>query len=141
MVMRGTDSRTELMVIDTSALVGILLGEPEADDFAQAIAGAPSLAISGPTWVEVSLVITARLGEQGHDLLTELLTRSNAIIAPCDDTLAYAVYDAWLRYGRGRHPAGLNFGDCFSYALAKQRSEPLLFKGNDFNKTDIMAAI
>jgi ribonuclease VapC len=129
------------MVVDTSALVCILLAEPEAEDFAQAIANAPGNVISGPTWVEASMVITARLGREGHALLVELLESSQVTIAPCDDVLAQGAYDAWLRYGRGRHAAGLNFGDCFSYALAKQRAEPLLFKGDDFPKTDIVAAL
>lgn len=129
------------MVVDTSALVCILLAEPEAADIAKALADAPELAISGPTWVEASLVITARLGGDGHALLTELLERTCVETIPCDGTLARGAYDAWLQYGRGRHPASLNFGDCFSYALAKQRAEPLLFKGDDFSKTDIVAAV
>ena len=128
------------MVVDTSALVCILLPEPEAGDFAQAIANAPENVISGPSWVEASMVITARLGNEGHDLLIELLERSRVAIVPCDEALAHGAYDAWLTYGRGRHAAGLNFGDCFSYALAKQRVEPLLFKGDDFTKTDVVAA-
>ena len=129
------------MVLDTSALVCILLAEPKADDFAQAIANAPENVISGPTWVEASMVITARLGSEGHALLIELLEGSRIAVAPCDEALAHDAYDAWLKYGRGRHAAGLNFGDCFSYALAKQRAEPLLFKGNDFAQTDIVAAL
>ena len=128
------------MVVDTSALVAILLAEPEAEDFAQAIAGAPESVISGPTWVEASMVITARLGGEGHVLLIELLERSRVVTVPCDDALARGAYDAWLRYGRRRHAAGLNFGDRFSYALAKQRAEPLLFKGDDFAKTDVVRA-
>jgi ribonuclease VapC len=129
------------MVVDTSALVCILLAEPEAKDFAQAIANAPESVISRPTWVEASMVVTARLGNEGHDLLTELLERSRIAIVSFDEALAHAAYDAWLKYGRGRHAAGLNFGDCFSYALAKQRAEPLLFKGDEFTKTDIIAAV
>ncbi len=130
-----------MVVVDTSALVCILLGEPEAAGFATALAAASELAISGPTWVESSMVITARLGGEGHALMTELLMRARVETVPCDDTLARGAYDAWLRYGRGRHAAGLNFGDCFSYALAKQRGEPLLYKGDDFAKTDIVAAV
>ena len=128
------------MVVDTSAIVCILFAEPEAKRFARVLAGAPQLVVSGPTWVEASVVITARLGEAGHFLLTELLSRSNIVTVPCDAMLAKFAYEAWLQYGRGRHPAALNFGDCFSYALARQRSEPLLFKGDDFSKTDIEAA-
>jgi ribonuclease VapC len=129
------------MVVDTSALICILLAEPEAEDFAKAIANAPESVISGPTWVEASMVITARLNSAGQALLMELLQASRLAVVPCDDELAQAAYDAWLRYGRGRHAAGLDFGDCFSYALAKQRAEPLLFKGDDFAKTDVVAAI
>jgi ribonuclease VapC len=129
------------MVVDTSALVCILLAEPEAEDFARAIAQSPDNLVGAPTWVEASIVLTARLGIEGHNLLLELLHRSQATIVPCDASLAGAAYEAWLRYGRGRHPAGLNFGDCFAYALAKQRGEPLLFKGDDFAKTDIVAAL
>jgi len=129
------------MVIDTSALVCILLAEPEAEGFALAIANAPEVVISGPTWVEASMVITARLGSAGQALLMEVLQGSRVAVLPCDEALAHGAYDAWLRYGRGRHPAGLNFGDCFSYALASQRAEPLLFKGDDFAKTDVVVAI
>lgn len=129
------------MVVDTSALACILLAEPEAADFAQALANAPESVISGPTWVEASMVITARLGSEGHALLIELLEGSRIAVAPCDEALAHGAYDAWLKYGRGRNAAGLNFGDCFSYALSKQRAEPLLFKGEDFAKTDVVAAV
>jgi ribonuclease VapC len=87
------------------------------------------------------MVITSRLGNDGYDLLVELLEHSSVAILPCDESLAHAAYDAWLKYGRGRHAAGLNFGDCFSYALAKQRAEPLLFKGGDFIRTNIVAAV
>jgi ribonuclease VapC len=97
--------------------------------------------ISGPTWVEAAVVITARLGNEGHALLIELLERSRVDIVPCDEALAHGAYDAWLKYGRGRHAAGLNFGDCFSYALANQRGEPLLFRGDNFAKTDVVAAV
>ena len=87
------------------------------------------------------MVISARLGSEGHALLVELLERARVEIAQFDGKLAHGAYDAWLHYGRGRHPAGLNLGDCFSYALAKQRAEPLLYKGDDFAKTDIVAAV
>jgi ribonuclease VapC len=129
------------MVVDTSALVCILLAEPEAEDFAKALASSSESLISGPTWIEASMVVTARLGSEGHALLIELLERSRVATVPCDQALARGAYDAWLQYGRGRHAVGLNFGDCFSYALAKQRAEPLLFKGDDFAKTDVLAAI
>ena len=129
------------MVVDTSALICILLAESEAEDFAKAIANASHNVIGGPTWVEASMVITARLGNEGHALLIELLERSGVATVLCDEALAHGAHDAWLKYGRGRHAAGLSFGDCFSYALAKQRAEPLLFKGDGFAKTDVAAAV
>ncbi len=125
------------MVVDTSALMCILLGEPETEDYANALVKASHILIGAPTWVETALVATARLGEPGHALLLELLTRLRVETVPWDEALAHATYEAWLAYGRGRHPAALNFGDCFAYALAKKRGEPLLFKGDDFTKTDI----
>ncbi len=130
------------MVIDTSALLCILLGEPEAEQCARLLVTADSTnVIASVTWFEAMLVITSRRGEAGHQSLTHLLDLAHVEILPVDTDLAQIAYQVWLRYGKGRHPAGLNFGDCFSYALAKQREEPLLFKGEDFSKTDVLTAI
>lgn len=129
------------MVIDTSALLCILLGEPEAEQYARRLAMADSVNVtSAVTWFETMLVITSRRGDAGQQNLTSLLDLAHIEILPVDAHVAQIAYQAWLRYGKGRHPAGLNFGDCFSYALAKQRAEPLLFKGEDFSKTDVLAA-
>jgi ribonuclease VapC len=129
------------MVIDTSALMAILMGEPDAERYAVSLAAAPRLLISAPTWLEAAQVATARRGPEGHAYVVELLTRLQVTVVPFDEALARLAYEGWLRFGRGRHPAGLNFGDCFAYALARERGEQLLFKGEDFSKTDVLAAL
>ena len=125
------------MVIDTSALMSILLGEADAEAYAIALHQASQLSMTAPTWLESALVITSRRGPQGYETFQELMTALAVEVVPFDAALTELAYVAWLRYGKGRHPAGLNMGDCFSYALAKQRGEPLLYKGEDFVKTDI----
>ncbi|MBK1717778.1 type II toxin-antitoxin system VapC family toxin [Thiocystis violacea] len=129
------------MVIDTSSLICILLNEPEAEQHARRLVEAEASVMSAVTWLETLLVITARRGDVGRKSLAELLDLAGVTILPVDADLAHIAYRAWLEYGKGRHPAGLNFGDCFSYALAKHRHEPLLFKGNDFSQTDLLTAI
>ncbi len=130
------------MIIDTSALICILLGEPEAQQFARRLAAIDAdHAMSAVTWFETMLVITGRRGDSGRRNLIELLEFGRVTVLPVDAQAAQIAYQAWLDFGKGRHPAGLNFGDCFSYALAKERAEPLLFKGDDFSKTDVLAAL
>lgn len=126
------------MVIDSSALVAILLGEAECDALAVALAGAQEPVICAPNWLEAMMVISARLGRVGVQALSELLGAADVQVEPADAELVQTAFDAWLRFGKGRHPAGLNFGDCFAYALATRRGEALLFKGNDFSQTDVM---
>lgn len=128
------------LVIDTSALLAVLFVEDDAQTYAQALQSAAALRMAAPTWVESMQVATARRGRIGQEGLQELLVRLDVEVVACDAGLARLAYEAWLRFGKGRHPAGLNFGDCFSYALAKQRGEPLLFKGDDFSRTDLTAA-
>jgi len=129
------------MVIDSSALLCILLGEPEAPRFNQVLAHSSRAVVSAANWLETAIVATARLGATGRVDLNTVIEVVAAEVAPVDAALAEAAYQAWLRFGKGRHPAGLNFGDCFSYALAKQRGEPLLYKGEDFSKTDVTSAV
>ena len=129
------------MVVDTSALLAILLEEDDARLFAQALHDADELRMSAPSWLEAAQVATSRRGVQGHALFEELVTRLAIEIVPCDEAMAKVAYQAWLLFGKGRHPASLNFGDCFSYALAKARGEPLLFKGDDFSKTDLIPVV
>ncbi|MEN3111176.1 type II toxin-antitoxin system VapC family toxin [Uliginosibacterium paludis] len=129
------------MIIDSSALVAILLGEPEAEALAEALACADAPRISAANWLEAMIVITTRLGDAGTQALEELLDAAAIRIEATDPAQAAAAFAAWQRYGKGRHPAGLNFGDCFAYALARQSGEPLLFKGEDFGQTDVVAAL
>jgi len=126
------------MVIDTSALVAVLLDEPERPDFVRAITAARIRLISSVTLVESSIVIESRRGETAGRELDLLLHRAAFETVAVDEEQAQVARAAWRRYGRGRHPAGLNFGDVFAYALARVTGEELLFKGDDFLRTDIV---
>jgi ribonuclease VapC len=125
------------MVIDTSALVAILNDEPERAIFAEAIERDPNRLVSAVSVVEASLVLESRYGEDAVDDLDLLLAKTAAHIVAFSAHDIALVRDAYRRFGKGRHPAGLNFGDCFSYALARSTGEPLLFKGEDFSQTDV----
>jgi len=128
------------MVIDTSALVAIAFNEAEAPALELRIAEDPVRLISAATILEAAMVIETRLGEIGGSELDLWLHKAAVEIVPVDANHADCARRAWRRFGKGRHPAGLNFGDCFAYALARLSEEPLLFKGNDFAQTDIQAA-
>jgi len=125
------------MVIDTSALVAILLGEPEAEAFSEAIAGDTKRLVSVFSVLETGIVIEAKKGDTGGRELDLLIHRANIEIISMDSWQVDLARSAWRSFGKGRHPAGLNIGDCCSYALSKYSGEPLLFKGNDFSKTDV----
>lgn len=127
------------MVIDTSALVAILSLEPEAARLAQAIEADPTRLISAATLLEVGIVMEARLGAAGGKELDLLVAKAGVVIEPLTADQASTAREAWRRFGKGRHAAALNFGDCCSYALARATGEPLLFKGTDFTNTDIAA--
>jgi ribonuclease VapC len=129
-----------MTVVDSSALVAILLGEPDADVLAATLAEARQPVISAPNWLEAMIVIQTRLGDSGVAALTQLLDAAVVRVEPVDVATAQIAFGAWRRFGKGRHPAGLNFGDCFAYALASTLGVPLLFKGRDFAQTDIGAA-
>jgi ribonuclease VapC len=129
------------MVIDTSAIVAILLAEADAQLFARAIASDPMRLISAGTALECSLVVESELGEEGARELDLLLLRAGIETIPFNAEQLAIARQAFRSFGKGRHPAGLNFGDCFSFALSKASGEPLLFKGSDFVKTDIRAAL
>ncbi|HMJ03813.1 MAG TPA: type II toxin-antitoxin system VapC family toxin [Conexibacter sp.] len=126
------------MVLDTSALVAILRDEPESSAFADLLAGANNPVISAATLFECSMV-QAKFDE-GLEDLDDLLLSAGIRVAAVDVAQAHAARDAWLRFGKGRSPAKLNFGDCFSYALATTTGRPLLYKGDDFAQTDVVAA-
>ncbi len=125
------------MVIDTSAIISILTAEPETKRLAHAIATDSKRIMSSFSRLEAGIVIEARKGEGGGRELDILLHSINIEIIPFTSEQTQLAQEAWRRFGKGRHPAKLNIGDCCSYALAKYSKEPLLFKGNDFNQTDI----
>jgi ribonuclease VapC len=129
------------MVMDTSALLAVLLDETEAVVFAAAIANDTRRLLSAVSALEASIVIEARKGPDGRHELDLLLHRIGAIIVPFNQAQFEIARDAWTRFGKGNHPAGLNFGDCCSYALSKTSNEPLLFKGNDFSQTDVAKVV
>jgi ribonuclease VapC len=128
------------MVIDASAIVAIAFNESEAEAFERLIADDPVRLISAATVLEAAIVIESMLGEAAGAELDLWLYKAAVEIVPVDAEQADLARRAWRRFGKGRGAAGLNFGDCFSYALAALRQEPLLFKGDDFPKTDIEAA-
>jgi ribonuclease VapC len=125
------------MVVDTSALIAILQDEPERRVFNEAIEAAETCAMSTASFLETSMIIESRYGPDGTRDLDLFISKARIAFASVDADQAYVARDAFRRYGKGRHAAGLNFGDCFAYALAKLLDEPLLFKGNDFVLTDI----
>jgi ribonuclease VapC len=127
------------MVIDTSALLAILQDEPERRAFNEALESADSRRLSAASFVEVSIVIEARHGAAGQRDLDLFLERAAIEVVPVDVEQAREARRAFSRFGKGRHAAALNFGDCFAYALASVLGEPLLFKGTDFAKTDVLA--
>jgi len=129
------------MVIDTSALVAILQDEPERQTFNELIGTAPSCCLSTASFVELSMIIESRFGPDGIRDLDLYMSKAGIRLIPVDEEQAILARKSFRDYGKGRHPAGLNFGDCFSYALAKSRGEPMLFKGEDFSKTDVVPAI
>lgn len=128
------------MVIDTSAIVAILLAETESDIFAQILAANPPLAISAVTFHEASIVMAGKAKQAGVRLLDDFVHDLAIEVSGVAIEEAIAAREAYFNYGRGYHPAGLNLADCFAYALAKARDEPLLFKGDDFSQTDVTPA-
>lgn len=131
-----------MIVTDSSALVAIFRREPEADMFIQIIAAAEQCLISSVSVLETSMVLVGRSGDAtSWAELDELIARAGMQVIAQDADLVEAARTAFLRFGKGRHPAGLNLGDCASYALAKHRSLPLLFKGDDFARTDLQSAV
>ncbi|MDT8439340.1 MAG: type II toxin-antitoxin system VapC family toxin [Wenzhouxiangellaceae bacterium] len=128
------------MIIDTSAIVAVLAGEPDAERFARCIERDPTPRIGAASLLEASIVLTRWFGDSADAALDAFVRESGAEIVPFDLPQLRAAQEAYRRFGKGRHPAGLNFGDCMSYALARVCNEPLLFKGNDFTQTDLRAA-
>lgn len=125
------------MVIDTSALVAIFLAEPERKLLLDLVLQAETRMISAATVLEAGIVLEARRGESAGREFDLFLMRANLQIVAVDSEQTEIARSAWRKYGKGRHPAALNFGDCFAYALAKFAGEPLLAKGTDFAATDV----
>ncbi len=131
-----------MIVVDSSALVAILRGEPEADEFLRVIAEADGCLLSAVSLLETSMVLAGRTGnEASWTELDEFLEAASIEVVAQDVALTEVARRSFLRYGKGRHPAGLNLGDCASYALSRLRDLPLLFKGQDFPKTDLTVAV
>ena len=129
------------MIVDSSAVIAILRAEPDRMDYINAIAKADRRFMAAPTLLETSMVIVGRGGLEALPHLDLFLAETGMAIIPFTAEHAAVARDAFLRYGKGRHPAGLNFGDCFAYALARALNAPLLFKGHDFARTDIAPAL
>jgi ribonuclease VapC len=125
------------MIVDTSAILAILFGEAEGAAFLRALTVPERKFMSAFTRLETSIVVESRKGSMGTHALAELMATSGIDTVPFDIGQAELAFDAWRRYGKGRHPAGLNLGDCAAYALARFTGEPLLYKGEDFPKTDV----
>jgi ribonuclease VapC len=129
------------MIVDTSAVISILLGEAEADEFMSLLLNRDDCSMSSVSFVEASIIAEASGGDGAVRQLDAFLRTAGISIETVTAEQAFAARQAYSDYGKGRHPAGLNLGDCFSYALAKVSNEALLFKGNDFRKTDVTAAV
>jgi len=125
------------MVVDSSALLAILLNEPDAQELRTAFDHDEVRLMSAATLLEVSMVIEARKGDNGGRDLDVLISKSKIEVIPVDQDQVDEARRAWRRFGRGRHPAALNYGDLFAYALSRTRGEPLLYKGDDFTRTDV----
>jgi ribonuclease VapC len=128
-----------MITADTSALIAVVLGEPDAERFLAALQS-DSVALSVVSLTEATIVVEARQGLDATRDLELLVAGAVDRLVAVDETHARTAVAAWRRFGRGRHPAGLNFGDCFAYATASLANSPLLFKGDDFAQTDLLVA-
>ena len=130
-----------MIVVDSSALIAIYFNEPEKASFALAVVSVDAPCIGAPNFLEASMVAETRHGEAGCRELDRIAANLGLEIVPFDASHIQGTRDALRRFGKGRHRASLNFGDCCAYALAKLRDVPLLFKGNDFALTDLKRAL
>lgn len=129
------------MIIDTSAIIAVLFNESDARIYAEAIVKSENCRISAATFLETAIVIEAQTENAGIQQFDAFIRRAGIIVEPVTQDQAQIARQAYSDFGKGRHPAGLNFGDCFSYAFSKASGEPVLFKGGDFGKTDIGSAV
>src|ERR1035438_235939 len=125
------------MIVDCSAILAIAFQEPEASRLASAIVQSPERHMSSLNWLETMMVIESRAGIEAADDVLLILVQLGVETLPFDQAHMHEAHEAWRRYGKGRHPASLNLGDCCAYAASKIEGRPLLFKGNDFKKTDV----
>jgi ribonuclease VapC len=129
------------VIIDSSALLAVILNEPEEARFVAAMVDSPVLRMSAANWIEAALVVDSRKSPRAKARFEDLIEELGITLVPVSIEAAYRCRVAHADYGRGNHPARLNYGDCFAYALAKEAREPLLFKGTDFAQTDIEPAL
>lgn len=129
------------MVVDTSAVIALLLGETHAEQIDELLASEVKPKIPATTYVELMVVAEARAGPRGALLVEQIIRTFDICIEGVTPDLARMALDGWRRFGKGRHPAALNFGDCFSYALATSSNESLLYVGSDFALTDVASAL
>ncbi len=129
------------MIVDTSAIIAVLLAEPDAERYSRAIEEADITRLSAATFVETAIVVESHDTVFGGRQLDAFIRRAQIVIEPVTEEQAHIARQAYEDYGKGRHKAGLNFGDCFAYALARVTGEPLLFKGRDFRLTDVAPAL
>jgi ribonuclease VapC len=130
-------SNIDPLVLDSSAILAVLLEEPGCSSILERIGNAESVGVGAPTFVETAIVLSSRLRRDARPQLNEFLREAGAELIPMGPEHIDAAVDAFLRYGKRRHPAALNFGDCLTYAVAAVAGLPLLFTGNDFAKTDV----
>ena len=125
------------MIVDSSALIAVLLREPEWEDLFDHLSEADYVGVGAPTLVESGIVLTARAGLAGKTMLARMVQEGDFEIVPLTHEHWSVAVDAYVRFGKGRHPAALNFGDCLTYAVSRIADEPLLFVGDDFTETDL----
>ncbi|MBI3072222.1 MAG: type II toxin-antitoxin system VapC family toxin [Deltaproteobacteria bacterium] len=128
------------MIVDTSAVVAVLFREPGFDAVLDKLVSAPRLAIGSPTLAETALVVSARLKRDGRGMIARFTQEASVAVVPFSEAHVATAVGAWLRFGKGRHRAALNFGDCLTYSVARIAEEPLLCVGNDFAMTDLEIA-
>ena len=128
------------MIVDSSAVIAMVLAEPGCETLIAKLGATPSAGIGAPTLAETGLVLTARLGKDARPVVARLLQEANLVVIPFGEDHWRAAVEAYVRFGKGRHEAGLSFGDCLTYAVAKLARQPLLCTGRDFAKTDLTLA-
>jgi ribonuclease VapC len=128
------------MIVDSSAMIALVFREPEAEQVVASLAEAETVAIGAPTLAETGIVLAAKLGEASRAILSRLIEDLDLVVLPFTAAHGREAREAFLRFGRGRHPAALNYGDCLTYATARLAGHPLLCIGNDFRQTDLEVA-